>query len=90
MRTGGIQRKGRAGSMASRVSRPLEFIPERKCHNSIFQQHKLNLILPKKCFQKVQKSEFLPKSSILSRKPVASGRALEGLNIQVPWPTLAR
>lgn len=38
----------------------------RKCHDSIFQQHKLKLPPSQKCFQKVQKSQFLPKSSILS------------------------
>jgi hypothetical protein len=39
-----------------------------------------------KCFQYVQKSEFLPKSSILSQELATSGRALEGLNLKVPWP----
>lgn len=56
----GVQRKGNASSMASRVSRPLEFIPERKCHNSIFQQHKLNLLLPKSAFKKYKSESVSP------------------------------
>lgn len=46
--------------MASRVSRPLEVIPERKCHNSIFQQHELNLLLPKSAFKKCKSQSFFP------------------------------
>ncbi|EGV98728.1 hypothetical protein I79_013422 [Cricetulus griseus] len=40
------------------ISRPLETFFERECHNSIFNSHKLKLLLPKSSFKKCKSQGF--------------------------------
>lgn len=87
----GIQREGRVSSTAPRDRQAFgDLLWEEMPRQHPPSSPRLQLLLPQSSSKKCKSQGFLPKFSVSSQDPGASGRALEGSSIQVPWPTAAR
>lgn len=87
----GIRREGRVSSTAPRDRQAFgDLLWEEMPRQHPPSSPRLQLLLPQSSSKKCKSRGFLPKFSVSSQDPGASGRALEGSSIQVPWPTAAR